>query len=75
MTIITMAFRRGVLLTVMLCRQWSHGSEDEMQTHLLLTNMYMPKKPDAANPAIASLFPGADQWRGVADPGRFVTRQ
>ena len=27
-------------------------------------------KPDAANPAIASLFHGSVHWRGVADPGR-----
>lgn len=27
-------------------------------------------KPDAANPAIASLFHAGRHWRGVADPGR-----
>ena len=29
-----------------------------------------PNKPDAANPAIASLFKIWRHWRGVADPGR-----
>lgn len=30
----------------------------------------MPNKPDAANPAIASLFHGDRHWRAVADPER-----
>ena len=31
-----------------------------------------PNKPDASNPAIASRFHAEYQWRGVADPGRWV---
>ncbi len=34
-------------------------------------NRGFSNEPDAANPAIASLFQARRQWRGVADPGRF----
>ncbi len=29
-----------------------------------------PNKPDAVNPAIASLLHSEHHWRGVTDPGR-----
>jgi len=31
-----------------------------------------PNKSDAANPAIALLFSAGGQWRGVADPARYL---
>jgi len=31
---------------------------------------YTPNKPAAPNPAMASLFNGGRQWRGVGDPRR-----
>ncbi len=34
------------------------------------TEFTSPNKPDAANPAIASLFQAGRPWRAVADPGR-----
>jgi hypothetical protein len=32
-------------------------------------SMKSANKPDAANPAIASLLDAGRHWRGVADPG------
>jgi hypothetical protein len=34
-----------------------------------------PNKTDAANPAIASLLHAGPQWRGVADPRRWLLRR
>jgi hypothetical protein len=34
---------------------------------------FLPNKPDAVNPAIASRLHVEHRWRGVTDPGRSAT--